>query len=84
MRFHQRFARSRLSGNLAFRAVFFIFEIKAFEKLNISSNELLMELRQRGVEHLGQVRLGLMETARDFSLYFSEQADSLPVVCPTS
>ncbi|MBW1245498.1 DUF421 domain-containing protein [Pseudomonas tolaasii] len=47
-----------------------LYEINAFEKLNMSSNELLMELRQQGVEHLGQVRLGLVETDGDISLYF--------------
>ncbi|WLG59625.1 DUF421 domain-containing protein [Pseudomonas extremorientalis] len=47
-----------------------LYEIDAFEKLNMSSNELLMELRQQGVEHLGQVRLGLVETDGDISLYF--------------
>lgn len=29
-----------------------------------------MELRQRGVEHLGQVRLAIMEIDGDVSLYF--------------
>jgi len=55
-----------------------LYEPKSLEKLNISSSEILMELRQRGVEHLGQVRLALMETDGDISLYFYEQEDVRP------
>ncbi|WP_373422414.1 YetF domain-containing protein [Pseudomonas simiae] len=55
-----------------------LYELKSLEKLNISSNELLMELRQQGIEHRGQVRLGLVETDGDISLYFFEQKDLLP------
>ncbi|WP_457970737.1 DUF421 domain-containing protein [Pseudomonas sp. R4-84] len=54
------------------------YELKSLEKLNISSSELLMELRQQGVEHLGQVRLGLMETDGDISLYFYDHEDLRP------
>ncbi|WP_350647229.1 DUF421 domain-containing protein [Pseudomonas sp. HY13-MNA-CIBAN-0226] len=55
-----------------------LYEIKAFEKLNMSASELLMELRQRGVEHLGQVKLGLVETDGDISLYFYDEEDLRP------
>ncbi|KTC53376.1 hypothetical protein AO262_31430 [Pseudomonas fluorescens ABAC62] len=55
-----------------------MYELKAFETLNMSNNELLMELRQRGVEHLGQVRLGLVETDGDISLYFHDEKDLRP------
>lgn len=55
-----------------------LYELKSLEKLNISASELLMELRQRGVEHLGQVRLGLVETDGDISLYFYERDDVRP------
>jgi uncharacterized membrane protein YcaP (DUF421 family) len=47
-----------------------LYEYKCLTKLNISSRELLMEFRQRGVEHLGQVRLAIMEIDGDVSLYF--------------
>jgi uncharacterized membrane protein YcaP (DUF421 family) len=47
-----------------------LYELKSLKKLNISSSELLMEFRQRGVEHLGQVRLAIVETDGDVSLYF--------------
>ncbi|VEF10847.1 membrane -like protein [Pseudomonas fluorescens] len=55
-----------------------LYEHKSLEKLNISSTELLMELRQQGVEHLGQVRLGLIETDGDISLYFYDEEDLRP------
>jgi uncharacterized membrane protein YcaP (DUF421 family) len=55
-----------------------LFEFESFRKLNMSSNELLMELRQRGVEHLGQVRLAIMETDGDISLYFFDEKDVKP------
>lgn len=52
-----------------------VYELGASEQVNVTSDEILMELRQRGVEHLGQVRLGIMEADGDLSLYFfgSEQ-----------
>lgn len=55
-----------------------LYEIKAFDTLNMSYSELLMELRQQGVEHLGQVRLALVETDGDVSLYFYEEEDLRP------
>lgn len=55
-----------------------LFEMKAFETLNMSNSELLMELRQQGVEHLGQVRLGIVETDGDLSLYFHDENDLCP------
>jgi len=54
------------------------YEIHSLRNLNISSNELFMELRQQGVEHLGQVRLGLLETDGELSLYFYEAKDTRP------
>lgn len=47
-----------------------LYELNSLDHLNISSDELFMELRQQGVEHLGQVRLGILETDGDMSLYF--------------
>ncbi|WP_263597209.1 hypothetical protein [Pseudomonas fluorescens] len=44
----------------------------------MSSNELLPELRQRGVEHLGQVKLGLVETEGNISLFFYDEEDLRP------
>lgn len=49
-----------------------LYVLNSLERLNISSEEFFMELRQQGVEHLGQVRLGIVETDGDVSLYFTE------------
>lgn len=55
-----------------------LYEYKSLRKLNMSSSELLMEFRQRGVEHLGQVRLAIMETDGDVSIYFFDTEDVRP------
>ncbi|PUA29899.1 MAG: hypothetical protein B0W54_04975 [Cellvibrio sp. 79] len=55
-----------------------LYELESLKKLNISASELLMEFRQRGVEHLGQVRLAIMETDGDVSLYFFAAGDVRP------
>lgn len=49
------------------------FELATLTQGNISHDEFLMELRLRGVEHLGQVRLGIVEVNGEVSLYFYEQ-----------
>jgi len=49
-----------------------LYELHSLEKHNISSDEFFMELRHQGVEHLGQVRLGILETDGDISLFFFE------------
>lgn len=45
------------------------------DKLNISEDEFLMELRHAGAEHLGQIRLGLVEVDGQLSLYFYRDED---------
>lgn len=55
-----------------------LYEYKSFRKLNMSPSELLMEFRQRGVEHLGQVRLAIVETDGDVSIYFFDAEDVRP------
>nr|WP_298140784.1 DUF421 domain-containing protein [uncultured Pseudomonas sp.] len=49
------------------------FELETLTQGNISHDEFLMELRQHGVEHLGQVRLGIVEVNGDVSLYFYDR-----------
>lgn len=49
-----------------------VFKLETLNQGNISQDEFLMELRLRGVEHLGQVRLGIVEVNGDVSLYFYE------------
>jgi len=46
------------------------YNTSAVRQQNISCDEFFMELRQLGVEHLGQVRLGILEVDGDLSLYF--------------
>ena len=52
-----------------------LYKLESLDRLNMSSSELFMELRQRGVEHLGQVRLGILETDGDVSLFFFDKDD---------
>lgn len=46
--------------------------LESLEGPNVSSSELFMELRQRGVENLGQVRLAILEIDGDVRLFFFE------------
>jgi uncharacterized membrane protein YcaP (DUF421 family) len=55
-----------------------VFELAALQSGNITHAEFLMELRLRGVEHLGQVRLGILEVNGDVSLYFHDREDVRP------
>ena len=55
-----------------------LYELNSLDRLNISSDELFMELRQQGVEHLGQVRLGILETDGDVSLFFNNSETVRP------
>lgn len=55
-----------------------LYKLESLEGLNMSSSELFMELRQKGVEHLGQVRLAILETDGDVSLYFFDEGDVRP------
>ncbi|AHL75756.1 membrane protein [Stutzerimonas stutzeri] len=55
-----------------------LYELHSLNQLNISSDEFFMELRQQGVEHLGQVRLGILETDGEVSLYFHEAESVRP------
>jgi uncharacterized membrane protein YcaP (DUF421 family) len=50
-----------------------LFELQALEKGNITHAEFLMELRLNGAEHLGQIRLGILEVNGDVTLYFYDR-----------
>jgi hypothetical protein len=54
------------------------FEMESLDQLNISEQEFFMELRQEGVEHLGQVRLAIVEIDGDVSVYFFDRDESRP------
>lgn len=47
-----------------------LYEINSLDRLNVSEDEFFMELRQQGVEHLGQLRMAILEVDGDVSLYF--------------
>ncbi|WP_312242311.1 DUF421 domain-containing protein [Pantoea sp.] len=55
-----------------------LYELDSLNRLNISENEFFMELRQQGVEHLGQVRLAILELDGDVSLYFYDSDEVRP------
>lgn len=55
-----------------------LYELATLGKTNITSREFLMELRQQGIEHLGQARLVIMETDGDLSVFFQDQANVRP------
>jgi len=59
------------------------FSIENFEKEDLAQNEFFSELRQQNVEHLGQVRVGLIEPTGEISLFFYEDEDvgfGLPLI----
>lgn len=47
-----------------------MYSVESFRHMNITDDEFLMELRQQSVEHLGQVRLGILEVDGNLSLFF--------------
>lgn len=47
-----------------------VYQLQVLRSKRISYDEFFMELRHYGVEHLGQVRLGILEVNGDVSLYF--------------
>lgn len=51
---------------------------------NISSDEFFMELRVRGIEHLGQVRRAILEVNGDVSVFRQPEKDVTPGldICP--
>ena len=53
-------------------------DVPSLASKNISTDEFFMELRQKGVEHLGQVRIGIMEVNGDVSLYFQPEDQVRP------
>ncbi|MCU5775294.1 DUF421 domain-containing protein [Erwiniaceae bacterium BAC15a-03b] len=52
--------------------------LESLHGLNISEDEFFMELRQEGVEHIGQVRLALIEVDGQLSTYFYSHDDVRP------
>jgi uncharacterized membrane protein YcaP (DUF421 family) len=54
------------------------FDLETLDKGNVSHDEFLMELRLHGAEHLGQIRLALLEVNGDVSVYFFERDEVKP------
>ncbi|MGK3144367.1 YetF domain-containing protein [Pantoea sp. C2G6] len=52
-----------------------LYVLESLDQLNISEDEFYMELRQSGVEHLGQLRLALVEVDGQLSLYFYDDTE---------
>lgn len=55
-----------------------IYDLRNLDSHQISADEFFMELRQQGVEHLGQVRLAILETDGEVSLYFHSPDEVRP------
>ncbi len=49
-----------------------VFDIINFEKENIVIDEFFSELRQKSVDHLGQVKLAILETSGEISVFYFE------------
>lgn len=54
------------------------FALAAFKKEQLGQDEFFMELREGGVEHLGQVRRAYLESSGNVSLYFYEDNQVKP------
>ena len=54
------------------------FSIEEFDKEDLSQDEFFAELRQKNVEHLGQVRNAILETSGEVSLLYYEDKDVKP------
>lgn len=48
------------------------------DNLNFAKDEFLAELRQQSIEHLGQVRIGILETTGNVSLFYYSDEDVKP------
>lgn len=71
---HLVFRYKSLENLVEGKAVFIIkkgtFAISDFEKQKLSKDEFFMELRVRGVYHLGQVEYAILEISGEVSVYF--------------
>ncbi len=54
-------------------------EIQSYEDL--SFDEFYMELRERGIEHLGQIRIAILEVNGDVSIFRNEGKEVKPGLC---
>lgn len=54
------------------------FSIKSFKKDPLAQDEFFAELRMQQVEHLGQVKLAILETIGDISIFYYEDEEVKP------
>lgn len=55
-----------------------MFVLQDRNDLNFAKDEFLAELRQQSVEHLGQIRIAILETTGNVSLFFYSDDDVRP------
>lgn len=59
------------------------FSVENFDKETLAQDEFFAELRLKGVSHLGQIQLGLIEITGDISLFYYEDEEvkyGLPIL----
>jgi len=54
------------------------FSIENFKKEDLAFDEFFSELRQQSVSHLGQIRLAILETSGNVSIFFYDDKDVKP------
>ena len=54
-------------------------EIQSYE--NLSHDEFYMELREKGIEHLGQIRIAILEVNGDVSIFKNLSKQTQPGLC---
>ncbi|WP_290243536.1 DUF421 domain-containing protein [Pedobacter aquatilis] len=60
-----------------------VFAIKNFKKESLAQDEFFSELRQKNVTHLGQVKLTIIETSGELSVFYYKDEDvryGLPIL----
>src|SRR5687768_590747 len=55
-----------------------VFSVLKFEKEDIAQDEFFSELRQRSIEHLGQVKYAFLEPSGNISVFYFEDKDVRP------
>ncbi|HEX8269731.1 MAG TPA: YetF domain-containing protein [Flavobacterium sp.] len=81
------FKSERIERLIEGKAIYLIehgkFAFQNFEKEPMAYDEFFGSLRQRGITHLGQVDLAIIEISGDMSIYFSADSDvhyGLPIL----
>lgn len=67
-----------VEGKCAYVIVDGEFSIENFKKEDLAFDEFFSELRQQSVSHLGQIRLAILETSGNVSIFFYDDKDVKP------